>query len=319
MEPLPRRLHLLPRFSARLALSYHAASRLVRSLRPDVIVGLGGFTSVPVGIAASWHGVPLVLLEQNIVPGRATSFLSRLADEICVSFAETRGSLRTCGTTIVTGNPVRASVLQTTEGSPRSTCSDTPNRQTLLILGGSQGAAGVNSMVLSTIGRLGAQLSGWRIVHQTGERDAARIRAGYRQLGMTAEVAAYYDDLPARYRDAQIVISRAGATTLAELACCGLPAILIPYPQSTKNHQQKNAEHFACADASRVVTEGSGAAYDLELALQPLVRAEDRRGVMSAAMRRLARPDAAAAVANIVLRHCRGVSAAERNGEKTAA
>lgn len=262
---------------------------------PDLVVGLGGFSSVPAGLTAWRKGTPLVLLEQNVVPGRATSLLAPLATRVCVSFAESVPLLRCSPKVVVTGNPVRDAVCRTTQKSPRQ------ENRVLLVLGGSQGASGLNSMVVRAIARLRSGFTGWRIVHQTGERDAARVRAAYRQLAMDADVAAYFDDLPHRYRSAQLVVSRAGATTLAELACCRLPAILVPYPGSARNHQDRNAALFVQAGAACMVQQAATAAVTLADALAQLLDDSTRLGSMAKAMHGLARTEAASAVANVIL------------------
>jgi UDP-N-acetylglucosamine--N-acetylmuramyl-(pentapeptide) pyrophosphoryl-undecaprenol N-acetylglucosamine transferase len=267
--------------------------RLIDDLRPAAVIGLGGFASVPVGLAARLRRIPLILLEQNAIPGRATSLLSRWADRVCVSFEPTIPLLPKSASPILTGNPVRDAVRQIRLRRDR-----TP---TLLILGGSQGAAGVNAMTITAIARLKGRLAGWRITHQTGERDAPAVRDAYAAHGIAAEVAPFFPDLPTRYAEATLAISRAGATTLAELACAGLPAILVPYPRSVRDHQQRNAEHFASAGAAAVVPEGEEAADRLAHTLASLLEHPTRLAAMSAAMRRLARPDAAGAVADLIL------------------
>jgi UDP-N-acetylglucosamine--N-acetylmuramyl-(pentapeptide) pyrophosphoryl-undecaprenol N-acetylglucosamine transferase len=298
-HPLPKEFLDAPRFAIRFASSILAAKKSWRNWHPDVVVGLGGFASVPVGLAAWWARIPLVLLEQNAVPGRATTLLAPLASRICLSFDEARCSLRATPNIEVTGNPIREAIRQAALRRSR----DPSAKPTLLILGGSQGAAGVNAAALGAVAQLRSRLNEFRIVHQTGETDAPRIRAGYRQLGIKADVAAYFDDLPQRYSEAHLVISRAGATTLAELATFGLPAILIPYPHSVRDHQDKNAEHFVRAGAAVIVKEASDAGSSLAQALAVIVDDDRQRKQMSAAMRSLARPDAATRVADRIMTH----------------
>jgi len=298
MTPLRMRPAEISHFASSFAASMRSLKRSWSTMRPDLVVGLGGFTSVPVGLTAWRQGTPLVLLEQNVVPGRATAILSRLADRVCVSFEQTASHLP-CGQRLcVTGNPVRAEISRVTQFSP---CSSSDDKQILLVLGGSQGAVGLNSMVLTSLDRIRSRFSDWRVVHQTGERDPARVRAAYRQLGITAEVAAYFDDLPQKYREARLVISRAGATTLAELACCGRPAVLVPYPGSARNHQERNADAFVRAGAAVAVPEGTGAVAALCRALTTLLDDPNRSRPMTESMRSLARPDATRAVSDVIL------------------
>ena len=171
----------------------------------------------------------------------------------------------------------------------------------ILILGGSQGAHGVNAAASSAVVLLKEQLAGRAILHQTGERDAAAVREIYRRAGIDAEVAAYVPDLASRYGAAALVVSRAGATTLAELSCAGRPAILMPYPGAVRDHQRKNAEHFATSGGAILVPEGPAAAFRVMAALRELLDHPARLRDMADAIRRLARPDAASAVADILL------------------
>jgi len=268
--------------------------RLVDEVRPDAVIGLGGFASVPVAAAARLRGVPVVLLEQNVVPGRATSLLSRWAEVVCVSFAETISLLPRRARCRVTGNPVRGGVLRRL---PRR---ESPAR-TLLVLGGSQGALGLNGMATVAIREMREKLSGWRVVHQAGERDVEKVRATYAAVEVEAEVAAFFDDLPARYATATLAISRAGATTLAELACVGVPMVLVPYPRSAREHQARNAGYFALLGGAAVVPEGKMAGERLAATLSSLLSEPFRLSQMSAAMGRCARPDAAAEVAEFVV------------------
>lgn len=295
MTPLQWRPSELLGFTASFATSMRSMKRLWRTARPDLVVGLGGFTSVPVGLTAWREGTPLVLLEQNVIPGRATALLAAIADRTCVSFDETIRHLRCKQPAVLTGNPVRAEISDATRRSSART------DRVLLVLGGSQGATGLNSMVLTSMHRLRSRLSDWRIIHQTGERDAARVRAAYRQLKLDAEVAAYFDDLPRKYGEAELVISRAGATTLAELACCRLPAILVPYPRSARNHQERNAEAFVVADAAICVQASDRATAALVPSLTMFLDDPNRSRAMAHAMRRLARPEATNAVTDAIL------------------
>ncbi|MEX2285647.1 MAG: undecaprenyldiphospho-muramoylpentapeptide beta-N-acetylglucosaminyltransferase [Planctomycetaceae bacterium] len=282
--------------------SYRVAGSLLRRERPACVVGLGGFASVPVALAARRLGIPIVLLEQNVVPGRATSLLSRLATSVCFSFPETTGTLATRPNARVTGNPVRRSIAALTNTSTDLSESSPP---TLLILGGSQGAIAVNDATFAAARNLSIPLAGWRIVHQTGRQDAERVRRCYDELRIDAIVEPFFTDLVDWLRSASVVVSRAGATTLAELACAGCPTVLIPYPGSIGDHQRANARVFAAAGAARIVEQADSVhetAAALARQLQPLLVDATLRESMSIAMRALARPHAARAVADCVVR-----------------
>lgn len=281
------------------------ARRLLRDARPAVVIGLGGFASVPVVWMAARRGVPTVLLEQNTIPGRATRWLSRRATLVCVSFEETARFLPQGTHTAVTGNPVRPQIAGLADTpSPRDESQSGPDaRPILLVLGGSQGATGINDAMMTAAELRREELRGWQIVHQTGPRQVDAVRAQYERLGLSAVVEPFFSDLSEWYRRAMVVVSRAGATTLAELACAGCPAMLVPYPEAVGDHQTHNAQVFAAAGAAVIVPQQSSphiTAESLSRALETLLRAPDTRARMGEAMRRLARPRAADDVARRV-------------------
>ena len=284
------------RFAVGSRSSLKAALRLIDERRPEAVIGLGGFASVPMGVAAVRRGIPLILLEQNVIPGRATSWLSRWADRVCVSFEETVPLLPRRVKAIVTGNPVR-NVM--THGTTHRRVGQKPS---LLILGGSQGAAGVNAMAIAAATRLSRQLAGWQIVHQTGERDLETTRTAYARAGLDVVAEAFFPEIAVRYRAASLAISRAGATTLSELACVGCPALLVPYPGAIRDHQRRNAEFYAAVGGAAVVPEGSDGPDRLARLLEQLLNEPGRLRAMSHAMSAVARPDAAAAVASLLIR-----------------
>ncbi len=294
-----RRLEVLPasqlvRHPFRFARTHRAAVRAAESIldevRPAAVVGLGGFASVPVAAAAIRHGTPLVLLEQNRVPGRATSWLARRADVVCTSFPDTRVRTRRARV-CCTGNPVRATMTRAVFR---------PESATLLVLGGSQGATRVNRLVLDALIPGDVLPPGWRVVHQTGSADVASVRTAYAAAGIDAVVQDFIDDLPRTVRDAGLVISRAGGTTLAELACLGLPAILVPYPRSVRDHQLRNACYFSDSGAALLLQHGDSQTSQLREMLGRLLPDASRRAGMADIMRRLGRPDASQTVAGLL-------------------
>ncbi|MEX1096441.1 MAG: undecaprenyldiphospho-muramoylpentapeptide beta-N-acetylglucosaminyltransferase [Planctomycetales bacterium] len=286
------------RFAWRYWRSRREARGLIDALRPSAVVGLGGFASVPVVSAAAAARVPTILLEQNAVPGRATRWLAKRAALVCLSFEEAAAGLPRGARTRVTGNPVRRAVaalheMERTAGTP-----------TLLVLGGSQGAAALNEMVPRALRALRETASGWRVVHQTGAGNEGAVRRAYHDAGVDAEVSPFFPDLPARLAAATLAVSRAGGTMLAELACAGCPAVLVPYPGSLADHQLLNARAYERAGAARVVAQSpvsSETVATLFATLSPLLGESPRRGEMSRRMRELARPQAARDVARLVL------------------
>lgn len=286
------------RFAGSLVESVRASLGMLDDLQPEHVIGLGGFASVPMGLAALRRGIPLTLLEQNVVPGRATSLLARFANRVCVSFNETASYLPASVAVEVTGNPLRAEVRDL---AAKPSGSGSPTRGTLLVLGGSQGARGVNRMAVFALTELRNALRGWRVMHQSGERDCDEVRRAYVAAGVEAVVSSFFNDLPRLYRDAELVITRAGGTTLAELAAFGAPAIVIPYPGSVRDHQQRNAEHYGRSGGAEIVAEGPEAEKRMLLSLGGLLNDTKRRAAMGAAMRRNTKIDAASHVADLIV------------------
>ncbi len=280
--------------------AWNVARRLIRDERPSVVIGLGGYASAPVVWAANRAGVPVVLLEQNVIPGRTTRWLARSAAVVCVSFAEASGRLPKKTRIEVTGNPVRREIADLHANRPAQIIGQ---QRELLVLGGSQGADSLNEAVTTAASLLRDELSAWRIVHQTGPRQVEVVRAAYERLSLVATVEPFFEEMAERYRAASLVVSRAGATTLAELTCSGLPMVLLPYPHAADDHQRANAKSSHDRGAAVVVEHRPTAAEtatELATQLRSLLVDSGRRDAMSAAAHRAARPDAAAAVADLI-------------------
>jgi UDP-N-acetylglucosamine--N-acetylmuramyl-(pentapeptide) pyrophosphoryl-undecaprenol N-acetylglucosamine transferase len=274
--------------------AFRSACREIGQARPTAIIGLGGFASVPFAVAAKWCAVPSLLLEQNSVPGKANRWLSRW-HPICLTFEESAQHLPRRAVSYLTGNPLREEIRQLA-------ISDHPlplTPPTLLVLGGSLGSRQVNDSILNAVEQLATELAGWRIVHQTGPEGAETARGLYSKLGIAHEVAPFFSDLPTRLATATLAVARAGASTLTELAAVGIPAILIPYPTAADDHQTKNAQLFADANAAAIVTPPDRSFAPIELAseLKPLLADTGRLLDMSRAMKALGKPTAAADVA----------------------
>ncbi len=296
--------------------AYRQARAIIACERPSVIVGLGGFASVPPVLAAWRADVPIILLEQNVVPGKATRWLSRFAEVVCLPWPQAANGLPRSVKTVVTGNPIRAEIAKLAESAhdshqhdaPASGDSDNPSlalqvsleTPTLLILGGSQGASSLNTLVLDAFANRRAELAGWRIVHQTGAADLDAIRQCYAALSLNADVQPFIADMAGAYRHATLVISRAGATTLSELACAGLPAILIPLPTSAHDHQRLNARLFADHSAALVVEPPASVVHSLRVALDQLLNDRSQRETFRQNLLPLTQPQAAIAVTNLI-------------------
>ena len=297
---------------------YRTAKRLLDADRVACVVGLGGYASVPMARAAISRGVPLVLLEQNVVPGRATRWLARRATVVCTAFAESRRFLRPECPVRLTGNPVRSEFLRyavrsryARDGAPRHVSSlwtksarkSPPRVQRLVVLGGSGGARTLNQSVPPALYQARAYLSNWTVVHQSGAGDLESTESLYRAAGIRARVVPFITNLSAVLAGSDLAISRAGGTTLAELAVLGVPAILIPYPHAADDHQRRNAEVFAAAGAAVLIDQReSGGNLDRHLAAWLALTAGDdaRRAGMSQAMRSLSLPDASWDIAKMI-------------------
>ena len=280
---LARGLTLLP-------LSGLDAWRVVSRLRPDLVIGVGGFASGPVVLVAALRGVPTMVLEQNAMPGLTNRLLARVVRAAAVTYEAALPHFR--GRGFVSGNPVRPEFLA---GAGRDTEASDDLRR-VLIVGGSQGAHAINMAMVEAAPWLAAGGERLAITHQTGERDLGHVREGYRRAGLEAQVEPFLFAVDREMTRADVVVCRAGATTLAELAAIGRPAILIPLPTATDDHQRRNAEVLARAGAAECLDERELTGAGLAARLLALLRDPARRAAMANAARRLARPGAAAAI-----------------------
>lgn len=274
----------------------HAASRLplalvqslliIRQFKPDMVFGVGGYVTGPVLVAAKLLRVPICIHEQNSVPGLANRLAGKLADRVCISlpcqpfFARQK--------TILTGNPVREEILQAANNK-KETGNDP---RTLLVLGGSQGARRVNELVLAAVKNLQAQGQQFRVIHQTGINDEEKVRKGYEESFISAEVASFFSDMADLYSRADLVVSRAGATTLAELAVMGRPAILIPFPFAADDHQTTNAGYYVDGAGAIMMQEKGLTGSKLAKEIQSVVQNRARLAEMAGAMGKMGRADA---------------------------
>lgn len=258
--------------------------------RPDLVIGVGGYSSGPVVALAAVRGIPTLLLEQNAMPGLTNRWLARLVDAAGVTY---ESSLRFFhGHGFVSGNPVREAFLAI---GPRPVTSGGESR--VLVFGGSQGAHAINQAMVAAAAHVRDMPGTCSIVHQTGERDLETVSAGYAAAGIDADVRAFISDMPQQMADADVVICRAGATTLAELTAAGRVAILIPFPQATDDHQRANARTLEAAGAAVMVDQADLTGERLAAELRALLTDDDRRLAMATRARGLARPDAAEVIA----------------------
>ncbi|MFN8544757.1 MAG: undecaprenyldiphospho-muramoylpentapeptide beta-N-acetylglucosaminyltransferase [Candidatus Binatia bacterium] len=266
------------------------ACGLLRSLAPQLVVGVGGYASAATVVAARLARLPTVLLEQNAIPGATNRVLGRLAGRVCVGF-EAAAAFFPAGRVLHTGNPVRRDILAAAHRSPHA-------RPGLLVFGGSQGAHRLNEVSVEAVRLLGGRAAGIDVVHQTGSADREAVAAGYAAIGVPARVDAFIDDMATAYAAADLAVSRAGAMSCAELTAVGLPAILVPYPFAADDHQRANAEALRRAGAAEVILDRELTGERLAGAVRGLLGDPAALARAARAALALGRPDAAARVAD---------------------
>ena len=268
--------------------------KILRTRRADLVIGIGGYTSPMVLLAAALTGVPRVILEPNARPGMANKAVGPFAQLVFLGFESAAESF-TRSKVRVTGIPIRKAFLDFVQQSHE-------NRKPfhLLIFGGSQGAKAINTAVIEGLPELMTQLPQLTVTHQTGESDQARVAEAYRRAGIAAQVTPFLYDMPAELRQADLVVARAGAMTVAELTTCGKPAILIPLPSAIYNHQMQNAKVMEAAGAAVVLPQSALTGSTLARAVADILGDPGRVHAMGAASLAMRRTDAA----EVIVREC---------------
>jgi UDP-N-acetylglucosamine--N-acetylmuramyl-(pentapeptide) pyrophosphoryl-undecaprenol N-acetylglucosamine transferase len=262
------------------------SAHILAEIQADLVIGVGGYAAGPVALAAWLKRIPVVLCEQNTVPGITNRMLFPVAKRIFLSFENTHGSIDPLKRR-VSGNPVRQQIIDELpdNGHPHEPFS-------ILVIGGSQGAHAINLAVIDAVNHL-ERREGIRMVHQTGAADQDLVANAYRQSGIDAEVKDFFHDMATRYRQADLVVCRAGATTVAELTALGKAALFIPYPYAADNHQERNARALVDQGAAQMVLERDLSGIDLASRLDALVNAPELLRAMAARSKALGKPDAA--------------------------
>ena len=286
------------RFAALLPAAIRAARRIIRDFRADVVVGGAGYVSVPVVLAARSLRVPVALLEQNAVPGRATRLLARRGTLVAAAFAQT--APRLSGATVIhTGNPIRAEVLATPLRELGERC------ERILVMGGSQGARRINRAVAGCAASLLAEHPRLRITHQTGALDEAEMRAASARLPVELRerwtLAPFIHDVGAAIAAADLVLMRAGGSSVAECSALGRPMILVPYPYAG-DHQRFNAAPYVQAGAARLIPDEECDAERVSAELTALIDDPEPWKAMARASAQLGRRDAATRVVELLHR-----------------
>ncbi len=275
----------------KLPLGLWDAARIVRTFRPDMVLGVGGYVTGPMTLAAHILGVKTGIHEQNSVPGMTNRWLGRLVDKIFISIPGSEAYFP-AGKAILTGNPIRDELIRAAGAFKAA-----EEGATVLVLGGSQGAHRVNTLVVETMGKYFARLpDNFRLIHQTGLQDEEWVKEAYGKMGIDVRVGATFIDMAEKYGAADLVLSRAGATTLAELAVMGKPAVLIPYPFAADAHQEKNAQYLVTHGAARMSLERDMTPERLVDTLTTLLKDRKLLKEMARNAASLAKPNAAAAI-----------------------
>ena len=290
---LRRRLSLdLVLFPIRLFVSMVQCAGLYRRFKPDAVIGTGGYVSGPALIMALIMGIPTIIQEQNSYPGLVNRVLARYVRQVHLSFPGSREFFRRKDNLFLSGNPVRVTASSTTQAAARESFGLHPGRTTLLVFGGSQGARAINRAVLQALPRL-LDKADLQVLWATGKYDEAEVRSATERWRQQVAVFPFIEPMPDAYRAADIVIARAGATTISEITFWGLPAILVPYPYAAAGHQEQNARALAQEGAAEMMLEKEMTPERLAEAVRLLLESPERRTKMAEAARRLARPAAA--------------------------
>ena len=288
------------RAALQLPASFADAWGVISRRRPQLVIGVGGYSSGPVVLAAALRGVATMVLEQNAVPGLTNRLLAPFVRAAAVTYDSTRSFFGEKA--VVSGNPVRPEFFREPGPSAREAdANDGSAVVRVLVFGGSQGAHAVNVAMVEAAAELAAHRPHLRVTHQTGERDVEMVRAGYRTAGIQADVEPFFYDMGRQLGNADLIVCRAGATTLAEVAAAGKAAILIPLPTATDDHQRKNAEVWSRVGAAEMVLQEHTTGSALAKQILALAADETARTRMARAAQLLARPDAAKVIVDRAL------------------
>jgi UDP-N-acetylglucosamine--N-acetylmuramyl-(pentapeptide) pyrophosphoryl-undecaprenol N-acetylglucosamine transferase len=295
--------------------SWRGARKVFKTRPPHAVLAMGGFTSAPPVLAAKRFGAKVFLHESNTIPGRANRLLARFVDEAFVGFPAAAARLRARKVT-TTGTPVRPQFWRGEAPDParrdgnarpapvatsRAALGLNPELPTILVMGGSQGASGLNDMILSALPLLADRASAWQWLHLTGPRDEGKMKPAYAARGFQAVVKPFLVEMDLALGAATAAVSRAGASALAEIAAMRLPSLLVPFPAAADNHQFYNAQAFAATGAARLLEQKNATPEKVAPLLRELVEDSAGRAAMQAALAQWHAPKAAEQIAGIML------------------
>ncbi len=277
--------------------------KMLRDRKINVVLGMGGFTSTAPVLAGRMEKIKTFIHDSNAIPGKANKLTARFADVVLLGFAEC-ASFFPKKETRVTGTPVRSALRnEAREGKvdPHVFFNLKPDRKTLLVVGGSQGARGVNNVVMHSLNQL--DTLGLQILHITGPADYKDVRDAYqgKEIALRSHVAAFCHKMELAYQIADVALARSGASTLAELAFFGVPSILVPFPFAADDHQTKNADIFSTAGAAVMIPQSELSPEVLTDTVGDILRTKKKHDAMQKAARKMSRDDAAERIANIIV------------------
>ena len=275
------------------------ALSVLKVFRPHIVVGVGGYASGPALVAAFLLGMKRAIHEQNMIPGMTNRFLKRLSHRVFVSFEETKGYFPE-EKTFVTGNPIRKEFLACLHPGRERAVKKEEGRFTVLTFGGSAGAHRINEAMVEALSLLHAMKPSLKFIHQTGRADFDLVSEAYQDRGFQALIGPFFEEMAACYQMADLVVCRAGASTLAELAVCGKAAILVPYPYAARNHQYINARRLVDQGAAKMILDEELSGQILAEMILHLFHHPGEREGMEATIRKIGRPQAAEEIVD----HC---------------
>lgn len=274
------------RFGWRFFKAYQEVLKDIREYKPQAVIGMGGFLSAPPLLAAIKEGIPAFLHESNAIPGKVTKWFAPYLKKIFLGFNECSKHFPRV-LTRVTGTPVRTTLKRVDRSEAAKSLGLNPGLKILTIAGGSQGAQGLNRLVLNSASLLLDDWTRWQVIHLTGMADLKRAQEAYKVLGITAKVFPFSREMEKIYSATNLIVARSGAASLTEISCYGLPSILVPFPAAAEDHQTCNAEVFARVGAARIVKEKVTSSQEFAKELRSLIRDDIARGKMAGEAKKL--------------------------------
>lgn len=285
---------------AKTIISIYESYKLLRDFRPQAIIGVGGYASFSTVFTGWLMSIPTVIMEQNSVPGLANTLLGKVADAVCVTYHESI-TFFPIHKTFITGNPVRMNMLLADREAACELFGLNKDKFTVLVFGGSAGARTINNALCDAFNHMAGVREDMQFLHQTGKNDFEMVREAYRKMGFNGTVTAFIHQMPEAYAAADIVIARAGATTLAELTAIGKPAILVPYPYAAGDHQKMNAQKLSELGAARMIPDRELTGELLAKNIKGLYEDKNAMLEMLKVSKSLGKPEAAQRVVDVVL------------------